>query len=113
MKKKQNAFLRFCTSPETIRAHTNPILYKEKWSISVDGTKLTHMEQKKLHLKIYGRRTLAYWNKKDSTPMDPGKIDWKLSRQVMRKEPKGRRRIDIKLLCDQFGLNKTLYNRQQ
>ena len=31
----------------------------------------------------------------------------------MRKEPKGKRRVDIKLLCNECGLNKILYHRQQ
>ena len=51
-----------------------PNLYKEKWSISVDNIKLTHLERKNLYTRIYGRRTLEYWYKKDSVPMDPEKI---------------------------------------
>ena len=79
----------------------------------MDKSKLTHIERKNLYTKIYGRRTLEYWNKKDSVPMDLEQIDWELSRQPSRKEPKGRRRVDIKLLCKQCRLNKVLFHRQK
>ena len=113
MDKEAKSFLRFCTLPYASRSHTNPVLYKEKWSISVDGTKIIHPDRKNLYLKIYGRRTLEYWNGKDSTPVDPNRIDWESSRKAMQKETKGKRRIDVKFLCEQCGLNKVLYNRQQ
>ena len=45
--------------------------------------------------------------------MDLEHIDWEASRQAMRKELKRKRRVDIKLLCNQCGLNKTFCNRQQ
>ena len=112
MDKEAKSFLRFCTQPYSPRSHTSPILYKEKWSITVDGIRITHPDRKNLYLRIYGRRTLDYWNKKDSTPVEPNRINWESSRQA-RKETKGKRRIDVKLLYEQCGLNKVLYNRQQ
>ena len=46
--------------------------------------------------------------------MDSEQIDWESSRQATRKESKGRRRVDIKLLlCKQCRLNKVLFHRQQ
>ena len=113
MDKEVKDFLRFCTLPGTVRVHTSLILFKEKWSISVDETNVTHTERKNLYIKIYGRRILEYWNKKDSVLMDPEQIDWESSRQTMRIELKRKRRVDIKLLCDQCRLNKILYNRQE
>ena len=53
----------------------HPALYKEKWSISVDKIKLTHLERKNLYTRIYGRSTIEYWHKKDSVLMDPEQID--------------------------------------
>ena len=49
-----------------------------------------HLERKNIYTRIYGRRILEYWNKKDSVPMDPEQIDLELSRQAARKEPTGR-----------------------
>ena len=113
MDKEAKSFLRFCTQQYSSRSHTSPILFKGKWSISTNDIKITHQERWNLYMRIYGRQTLDYWNKKDSTPTDPNRIDWESSRQAMRKEIKGKRRIDVKLLCEQCGLNKVLYNRQQ
>ena len=45
--------------------------------------------------------------------MDSEQINWESSRQTMRKESKGKKRADIKLLCNQCKLNKILYHRQQ
>ena len=72
----------------------------------MDKIKLTHIERNNLYTRIYGRRTLEYWNKKDSVPMDLEQIDWESSRKATRREPKGKRRVDIKFLCGQCGLNK-------
>ena len=75
MDKAAKCFLRFYTLQDTARVHISPILYKEKWSISVDKIKLTHIERKNLYTKVYGRRTLKYWNKKNSVPMNSKQID--------------------------------------
>ncbi len=108
MDNEAKSFLRICTQQYSPRSHTSPILFKEKWSISTDDIKITHPERRNLYIRIYGRQTLDYWNTKDSTPTDPNRIDWESSRQAMRKETKRKRRIDVKLLCEQCGLNKVL-----
>ena len=45
--------------------------------------------------------------------MDPEQIDWETSRKATKREPIGKRRVDIKLLCAQCRLNKVIFYRQK
>lgn len=50
-------FLRRYKAIDPPRPHTSLTLYKEKWSIAVDGVNLTEIEYEKLYTKLYGQQT--------------------------------------------------------
>ena len=87
-------------------------LYLEKWSLTLDGNKLTCIDRNVLYDSLYGKRTLLYWHKKDNVSRNPEDIMWEESRLARRRTTVGLRRVDSKLLCNQCGLAKTLYNRR-
>ena len=86
--------------------------FLEKWSLSIDGSKLTSTTRSRLYTSLYGVRTLEYWAKKDNLPMEPTRILWEESRLARKSMSRAQRRIDTKLLCNQCGLAQTLFNRR-
>ena len=94
------------------RVHSQPTLYLEKWSLTLDGIKLTCINQNTLYDRLYGKLTLLYWHKKDNVSRNPADIMWEESRLARRRSTVGLQRLDSKLLCNQCGLAKTLYNRR-
>ena len=62
-----------------VRVHIHPILYLEKWSLSLDGTKLTCIDQNRIYENLYGKKTLKYWYEKDNVSQNPEDIMWEKS----------------------------------
>jgi hypothetical protein len=47
----------------------NRLKYK-KWSVSLNGEKLSTVTRDNLYAGLFGPRTLEYWQDKDDTPSD-------------------------------------------
>ena len=112
MDSKVKTYMTTCTTMAPVKVHSQPMLYLEKWSLTLDGNKLTCIDQNTLYNSLYEKRTLRYWHKKDNVSCNPADIMWEESRLARRRSTVGLRRLDSKLLCNQCRLAKTLYNRQ-
>ena len=91
------------------RTHRQPKLHLEKWCISMNGSKFQCISRDRLYTELYGPTTLQYWHKKDNVPLDLSQILWEESRLAGKRMASGQRRIDTKLLCNQYGLGKALW----
>lgn len=75
----------------------------------MNSLKLTSLFCDHLYTALYGPRTLAFWAEKDNTLVDPARILWEESRSARKRISQEQQRIDIKLLCNQCGLAKILF----
>ena len=107
-------FLHECTTGpvSTRRSYVRPTLHLEKWALKLQGSKLTSITRDCLYIILYDCCTLEYWAEKDNLPTDPTRILWKESRLARKKMSRAQQCLDTKLLCNQCGLAKTLFNRR-
>ena len=77
-----------------------------------DGTKFTSICSDSLYTNLYDSHTLAYWVEKVDTPKDPKRVLWDESRLALKRLSRSQQRIDIKLLCNHCGFEKTKYNQR-
>jgi hypothetical protein len=52
----------------------------EKWSVSLNGKKLSTVTRDNLYAGLFGPHTLKYWQDKDDMPSDPEEVMWEESR---------------------------------
>ena len=112
MDERAKMFMSVCTTIVPVRVRLQPTLYLEKWSLSLDGTKLTCVDQNRLYESLHGNITLKYWYKKYNVSWNPEDIMWEKSWLARRRSTMGLCQLDSELLCNQCCLAKTLYNRQ-
>ena len=110
MDDKAKTYMITCTTMAPVKVHSQPMLYLEKWSLSLDSSKLTCIDQITLYNSLYGKITLKYWHQKDNVSRNPADIMWEESRLARWRSTVGLRRLDSKLLYNQCGLSKILYN---
>ena len=67
-------FLLDCTNAVVPKEYSTVTLMHEKWSVSLNGKKLSLITRDKLYIGLYGPRTLAYWARKDDIPEEPKEI---------------------------------------
>ena len=108
MDDKYKTYMSTCTTMAPVKVHYQPMIYIETWSLSLDGNKLTCIDQNTLYNSLYGKRTLKYWHKKGNVSCNPADIMWEEYRLARQRSTMGLCRLDYKLLCNQCGLTKTL-----
>ena len=79
--------------------------------LSLDGTKLTCIKQDRLYESLYDNRRLKYWYGKENLSQTLENKMWEESWLATRWSIVGLWQLDSKLLWNQCGLAKTLYNR--
>ena len=105
-------FLIECTSSRQCRTHVQPTLHIEKWSLSMSGTKQPRIICNIFCTNLYGSRTLEDQMTKDNTPFDPEEVMWEESMLTRKRTTIGQRKIDTKILCNQYGLSRILLTRK-
>jgi hypothetical protein len=92
--------------PGRQKKHRINRLKYEKWSVSLNGKKLSTVTRDNLYAGLFGPRTLKYWQDKDNMPRDPEEVMWEESRLARKRMPFGSRRINAKVIsnCCRFAL---------
>ena len=108
-------YLRECMARSLAKrkSHVQPILQLGKWALARDGTKFTSIYKESLYTNLYGSHTIAYWAKRDNIPKDLKCILWEESLQAMKQILRAQRQLDKKILSNQCGLAKTIFDRKQ
>ena len=113
MDKAAKQYMEDVTSfPGRQKEHRVQQLKYEKWSVSLNGTKLSAVSRDNLYTGLFGPRTLKYWQDKDNIPADPKEILWEEAKLARKKMPFGLRRIDTKVLSNCCGFALTLQRRK-
>ena len=80
MDSNAKTYMNACTTMAPVRVYSQSTFYIEKWSLTLDGNKLTCIDQNTLYDSLYRKRTLLYWHKKDNVSHNPADIMWEESR---------------------------------
>ena len=89
MDEKAKIYMGICTTMVPLKVHSQPTLYLEKWYLSLEGNKLTCIDQNMMYESLYGKITLKYWHRKDNVSCTPADILWEESRLARRRSAVG------------------------
>jgi hypothetical protein len=79
----------------------------EKWSVWIEGKKLSHLDKQKLYAYTFAARTTAYWHRKHSLPPELiTSIHWDACASAMSKLPFGKKRWLLKHATGFCGVGK-------
>jgi hypothetical protein len=102
---------RFHNTPRKTEENRINRLKYEKWSVSLNGKKLSTVTRDNLYAGLFGPCTLKYWQDKDDMPSDPEEVMWEESRLAQKRMPFSSRRINAKVLSNCCGFKLTLQKR--
>ena len=91
------------------REHKHQKSFYEKWALEIRGVKQSSITRDGLYVTLFGRRTLAFWNKRDKLSKNPEDvICWEESKLAIRRLPSGLRRWRGKFPTNCSGFALTL-----